>query len=361
MTILQGLARHYDRLVANDEAPGYGYSLEAVSFGIVLSRNGEVVDVLDLRDTSGRTPRPSRRLVPRPASRSVNVVSNFLWDKTAYVLGVKSDGNTKSPIPVQRGEHADFRQLHMRLLACTDDMGLKAFRVFLEKWNVENFGNLAFANDMLGTNIVFRVDGEQRFIHERPAARRVWRDHLAAQGQAEGRCLVTGEWGPVQRLHPKIKGVKGAQSSGASLVSFNLDSFESYGRQQGNNAPISERAAFAYTATLNTLLAQTSSRNLQIGDTTTVFWAEAAGDEAEAEAAEDLFSFLAEPQIPTDAEEAVKVADKLAAVADGRPLADVQPKLNENTRFFVLGLAPNAAGCRSVSGTKIASAQLRAE
>ena len=344
MTILQGLARHYDRLVANDEAPDYGYSLEAVSFGIVLSRNGEVVDVLDLRDTSGKTPRPSRRLVPRPASRSVNVVSNFLWDKTAYVLGVKGDQNSKAPVPAQRGEHADFRQLHLRLLAGTDDAGLKAFLAFLEQWNVENFGNLAYADEMLDTNIVFRVDSEQEFIHERSAARRVWQDHLAAQGQAEGLCLVTGERGPVQRLHPKIKGVRGAQSSGASLVSFNLDSFESFGRAQGNNAPVSERAAFAYTTTLNTLLAQTSSRKIQIGDATTVFWAEAAGDEGEAEAAEDLFSFLAEPQIPTDAEEAVKVADKLAAVADGRrPLGDVQPKLNENTRFFVLGLAPNAA------------------
>ena len=343
MSILQALVGHYDRLVANDKAPEYGYSFEAVSFGIVLSRNGEVVDVLDLRDTSGKTPRPSRRLVPRPAIRAVNVVSNFLWDKTAYVLGVKSDRNSKTPIPAQRGEHADFRQLHLRLLAGTDDSGLNALLAFLEKWNVEDFGNLARANDMLDTNIVFRFDGDRRFIHERPAARRVWQDHLAAQDQAEGHCLVTGELGPVQRLHPKIKGVKGAQSSGASLVSFNLGAFESFGRRQGNNAPISEQAVFAYTTTLNTLLARASSRNIQIGDATTVFWAEAAGVEAEAEAAEDLFSILAEPEVPTDAEEAVKVADKLSAVADGRPLADVQPGVNENTRFFVLGLAPNAA------------------
>ena len=342
MTILQALARHYDRLVANDEAPDYGYSFEAISFGIVLLPDGEF-DVLDLRDTSGKTPRPRRILVPRPATRSVNVVSNFLWDKTAYVFGVKSDQNSKVPIPAQRGENADFRQLHLRLLARADDVGLQAFLAFLEHWKVENFGKLPYADDMLDTNIVFRLDGEQRFIHERPTARRVWQDHLAAQGQTEGRCLVTGEWGAVQRLHPKIKGVKGAQSSGASIVSFNLDAFESFGRHQGNNAPISEQAAFAYTTTLNTLLARTSSRNIQIGDATTVFWAEGAGNEAEAEAAEDLFAILAEPQMPTDAAEAVKVADKLAAVADGRPLANVQPKINENTRFFVLGLAPNAA------------------
>lgn len=343
MSILQALVGHYDRLLANDEAPEYGYSLDDVSFGIVLSRQGEVVDVLDLRDMSGRTPRPSRRLVPRRAIRTVNVVSNFLWDNTAYVLGVKVDRNLKVPIRAQRGEHADFRQLHLRLLAGTDDSGLKALLAFLEKWNVENFGDLPHANDILDTNIVFRVDGEQRFIHERPAARRVWQDYLAEQGQAEGRCLVTGELGPVQRLHPKVKGVKGAQSSGASLVSFNLDAFESFGQPQGNNAPVSEQAAFAYTTTLNTLLARTSSQNIQIGDATTVFWAEAAGDEAEAEAAEDLFSILAEPEIPTDAEEAVRVADKLTAVADGRPLTDVQPEVNEDTRFFVLGLAPNAA------------------
>ena len=340
MSILQALAGHYDRLVANGEAPDYGYSREPVSYAIVLSPDGEAVDVMDMRDTSGRIPRPSVRPVPRSVTRSSNLVSNFLWDKTAYTLGTKLDRDTKQSMPAER-EHAAFKEFHEDLLAGTSDEGLKALRNFLGRWHTENYASLQHADDMLNTNIVFRLYSEERFLHERPAARSVWQDYLAGQDNTTGLCLVSGEQGPIERLHPKIKGVRGAQSSGASMVSFNLDAFASFGRKQGANAPVSKRAAFAYSTALNTLLARDSARRIQVGDATTAFWAETAGNEARAAAAEDLFSMLAEP--PTDAEEAVKVGDKLSAIAAGRPLGDVEPELDENTRFYVLGLAPNAA------------------
>ena len=338
MTVLQALARHYDRLAANGEAPDYGYSRELVSYAIVLSPFGEAIDVLPLLDTSGKKPRPSPHTVPRPTLRTSGVAANFLWDKTAYALGVERDSNTKKAILAKRGEHAAFKKFHEDILARTDDEGLDAFRAFLDTWRIEKYRNLPHADDMLNANIVFQFDGERPFLHERPAARSVWRDHLARQDGAGSVCLVTGQDAPVARVHPRIKGVKGAQSSGASIVSFNLDAFESHGKGQGANAPVSERAAFAYTTALNTLLAPDSGRRIQIGDMTTVFWAETDGD---ASAAENLFSMIvAYP--PSDAEEAARVRDKLSAFAEGRPLAEVDPDVREGTRFYVLGLAPNA-------------------
>ena len=341
MTILKALGGHYDRLAANGKAPQYGYSSESVSFVIVLSREGEAVDVMDLRDMSGSKPRPTRRLLPQPVPRSVNIASNFLWDKTAYSLGVMLDKEKKTPILAKRGEHEHFKNFHLDLLADTNDEGMKALRTFLDNWQPENYRNLPNAGDILDTNIVFRLDGEQCFIHERAAARDNWLAHLAGQDRAESLCLVTGEFSPMERLHPKIKGVRGAQSSGAAMVSFNLDAFESFGKTQGANAPISERATFAYTTALNTLLARDSGKHIQIGDATTVFWAEAVGDDAAAKSAEGLFTMLSDP--PTDAQEAAKVSDKLSALAEGRPLADVEPDVDCDTRFYILGLAPNAA------------------
>ena len=339
MTILQALAGHYDRLLASGAAPDYGYSRERISYAIVLSPEGEVVDVISLLDTSGKKARPSLRLVPRPVPRTSGVASNFLWDKTAYVLGMKRDRNTGQPTPAEP-ENAAFKALHHSMITNAEDEGLTALRTFLGEWQAGNYANLRHADDMLDTNIVFHLDGERSFLHERPAARSVWMDHLAGQDSAEALCLVSGEHAPMERLHPKVKGVRGAQSSGASIVSFNLDAFESFGKSQGGNAPVSERAAFAYTSALNSLLAPDSGRRIQIGDATTVFWADAAGDEALATAAEDLFSALADP--PTDEEEAVEVSDKLSAVAEGRPLAEVEPAVHEYTRFHILGLAPNA-------------------
>ena len=86
-------------------------------------------------------------------------------------------------------------------------------------------------------------------------------------------CLVTGERAEISRIHTAIKGVQGAQSSGAALVSFNAPSFESYGKEQSYNAPVGKYAMFAYTTALNYLLAQ-REYVFMLGDTTIIFWAE---------------------------------------------------------------------------------------
>ena len=341
MTILHSLVGLHKRLAADGTAPAFGFSREDISYAIVLSPAGTAVDVQDLRDPSAKTPKPSRRVVPRGVKRSGQPRPNFLWDKTAFALGVTG---SDEPRVVERvvQEHTAFKEFHRRMLMACEDEGAQALVRFLDRWRAEDFESLRYAEDMLDVNIVFRLDGPKpEFLHERPFVDNVWLNHLAEQDGAKGLCLVTGEHAAIARLHPSVKGVAGAQSSGASMVSFDKDAFRSFGKERGANAPVSERAAFAYTASLNRLLERDSRRRIQIGDATTVFWAEAAGDDARAAAAEDLFSLMVEP--PTDAEETVKVADKLAAIADGRPLVQVDPEVDKNTRFCVLGLAPNAA------------------
>lgn len=340
MSILQALASHYDRLVRSGEAAEYGYSRESISYAIVLSADGTLVDVMDLRDTTGRSPRPVLHSVPRPVPRTSAIASNFLWDKTAYSLGIKLDRENHQPIDAPR-ERAAFKALHQSILEDTVDNGMRALLSFLDKWRVEDYTCLQYGEDLLDSNVVFRLDGEQQYLHQRPAAQDTWRRYMAGQGGMVGLCLVSGVRGPIERLHPKIKRVRGAQSSGASIVSFNLDAFKSFGHTQGENAPISSRAVSAYTGTLNALLERGSRRRIQIADTTTVFWAEAANSDTASAAAEDLFSALMDP--PTDAGEAAKVSDTLAAVAQGQPLPDVAPEVDERTTFYVLGLAPNAA------------------
>ena len=340
MTVLQSLARLHGRLESNGRAPSYGFSRENISFVVVLSRRGEPVDVQDVRDTSSKTPRPRRIVVPRPVKRTGQPAPNFLWDKTAFSLGVKRDDGANHPVPALR-EHTAFKECHRRLLADVDDEAIRAFLLFLNGWRADDYERLRYAQEMLNVNIAFRLDWEEAFLHERSAAEAVWLNHLANEEGAGGLCLVTGEHAPIVRLHPSVKGVAGAQGSGASIVSFEKDAFKSFGKERGANAPVSERAAFAYTAALNTLLERNSRQRIRIGDTTTVFWAESAGDPSVAEQAEELFSILADP--PTDDEKAAEVADKLALVAQGRPLAEVNPEVDENAPFYVLGLAPNAA------------------
>ena len=204
-----------------------------------------------------------------------------------------------------------------------------------------------FKTDMLDANLVFQLDGELGFIHDRAAARALLMAGAAAGAEGDI-CLVTGLRGPARRLHPSIKGVQGAQTAGAALVSFNLDAFTSYGKEQGANAPTSDIAVFRYGEALNRMLDRGSKNRLsrQVGDATVAFWADTSGavDEDAAQAAEALFFETVEPRPADDddAQEAVKLRDSLERVAEGRPQA-ANPVLRSGTRFHVLGLAPNAA------------------
>lgn len=340
MTILQSLAAYYGRL---DEPPRFGYSQEGISHAVLLSPSGAVVDVQPLVLVRDGRSLPRRMPVPKLRTRTSAVAPHFLWDKTAYALGAARDASDQGWGPPKRHEFEAFKRLHSCMLAESDDAGLAALVTFLESWLPEDYGELPHAADMLDKNIVFGLDCEAlEFLHDRPAARRIWASRCEVQGGDHGLCLVTGERGPIAPTHPVVKGVRGAKSSGAPIVSFNEAAFKSYGKEKGSNAPISEQAAFAYTTALNALLSHQSRQRVQIGDATTVFWAEAAEDEADARAAEDLFSILVASG-PSDEQEAARVRDKLLAVAEGRPLADVAPDVHVDTRIFVLGLAPNAA------------------
>lgn len=236
--------------------------------------------------------KPRSERVPKWFSRSGNGSTPFfLWDNTAYALGLsgKEAGKTAR-------DHAAFKELHLKELAGDPDSGLAAMRRFLEWWEPAHGAAHGITEKLLDKNVAFRLRGETRFLHQSPpAAAHI--DRLLAQGAAavEGFCVVRGERLPLVRLHPKVKGIDGAASAEIPLVSFNNDAFASYGKEQGFNAPTSETAAFRYGASLNELLRRGGRNRLRIADATVAFWADASGieaAEANAEAAESLFATI---------------------------------------------------------------------
>jgi len=197
---------------------------------------------------------------------------------------------------------------------------------------------------MLGQNVAFRLDGDPGFIHDRPAARAALLAEAARNDAvSSGVCLITGKSGPLARIHPSIRGVAGAQSTGSQLVSYNLDAFNSYGKVQGSNAPVSECTAFAYATALNALLAASDGTDPQtgrpryrnrisLGGDTVVFWAESAPGE------ELVKSLLA----PTEQTETVKVPKVLEDIRGRRQPIRTASDVTDRARVYVLGLSPNA-------------------
>lgn len=347
MTVLQSLAGYYERMKARGEAEPLGFTREKISFAVVIDAAGEAVAVMDLRNSSGKRPVPTLRDVPASQKRTVGILPYFLWDKTAYSLGVTAGEGKRTA-----REHQAFSDLHNALLGDASDQGLRALSRFLTKWLPGRFSSPPFIPDMLDTNVVFRLDGDvdergqPRFIHKRPAAQPLIEARVS-EGET-GFCIITGNRGPIARLHPGIKGVyAGSPPPGGShsLVSFNLPAFESWGRTQGTNAPTGQAAAFRYGAALNRLLDRGSRNRTHIGDATVVFWADASAAE-ENPAAEAFVASLfgeVEKREDYDAQQAAKLREALEPLAQGRPTQVGTDKLYPETRIHILGLSPNAA------------------
>ncbi len=350
MTILTSLTRLYERQLEAGIAPKPGFSREKISYALVIDREGRPLRLADRRSKAGKKPAPVLMDVPAAVTRSSGIKPNLFWDKTAYVFGViateGADEDDKPQIIAGQGkrtaeEHAAFVAGNLTLLENATDPWLLAFAKFLQDWTPEQFTELGFDLQALDQNIVFQFEGEAgpQLIHDIPEV-----VSLLPEGDSvdSGICLVTGEDGPLARLNPSIRGVAGAQSSGAPLVSFNDAAYESYGKSKGQNAPISVGAAAAYGTALKILLERKASRDqeryLRIGDTTVVFWAEAKDAEASF-SIEMLMGHAINP--PSEDDETSTLRATLHDIAEGRGTGD--PRFNPDTRIYMLGLAPNAA------------------
>ncbi len=350
MTILSSVTTLYDRLSLNGELPRLGYSTQNISFSVVLNEIGEVLYFADKRSHSGAKPKPVRMNVPaRMGARTSGIQPNLFWDNTAYVLGVivgeeeDNDGKKYKFATQQertKEKYAAFVQEHKKLLSGTDDAGLLALERFLSRWKPEMFQENAYNCDILDTNIVFEFDDGSGlgFIHDRSAASILVEATMSNATNPRGMCLVTGKIGPIERLHSPIKGVDGAKTSGAPLVSFNAEAYLSYNKEQGQNAPVSTKAVMAYCTALNELLLFESKRKFKVGDTTVVFWAEARDNQI-ASFSERLMADVLSTA-PDDDSELNILREAIIRIAQGRPC---DPKFDPETRIFILGLAPNAA------------------
>ena len=331
--ILQALNGYYDRLKSNTnvDIPLLGFSSQKIHFALLLNREGNLLQVLDTRETRGKKLAPKQMIVPEAVIKSVNIASNFMWDNTGYVLGADNKGK-----PERSMETFDaFKKLHHDIGEGLDDEGVVAVLRFLDSWDPENASGLEYWDDMMaGANLVFQLDGELCYIHDRPKVKDAWLKHYTENSsRVVATCLVCGEEKPIARLHPKIKGVRGAQTSGASIVSFTPDAFKSYGKEQSFNAPVSEEITFNYTTALNHLLRFDSRQKIQIGDAATVFWTERESP------VEGFMGLILSPQ--DDSGDIKEIRDYLSAVRDGKKL----PEEIDDTvmKFYILGLSPNAS------------------
>lgn len=331
--ILQALVEHYEVLLQRGKLSGPGWSDTKISYALCINDHGELeqVSTTKIQQPGGKPSKliPQSMTLPAPVKRSSGVVSNFLWDGSGYILGLDSSGRQQRGIDCFNA----CKALHHQLLDGVDSPAAKALLAFFDRWDPTQAQNHPAIRENMdeivsAANLVFRYNGA--YVHNDPLVRSAWQEHYDSAGDgARMVCLVTGRKGVVEPVHPAVKGLAGAQSSGAALVSFNAPSFCSYGKEQNLNAPVSKYAAFAYTSALNYMLAD-REHIIPAGDTTVLFWAK----EGQEIYQQFFFDALYKPS---------DVFGMMKSLMQGNSVEYDEAKLDPKMDFYILGIAPNAA------------------
>jgi CRISPR-associated protein Csd1 len=353
--ILDALHDYYLRKSENPDPSqrlaAFGREDKEIPFILELMPDGRLAGIKDTRTGVGKKKSATRFLVPKGVKKTSGVAANLLWDTAEYVLGAPDA--KKLAEARRKGKDSEYEQrlremqsaFRARIAALPyetlEDEGIRAVLAFLDSASAESAVAQPAWADITEMNpvVTFRLLADTDLVCQRPAvsaATGVATEDDSEPGAdvaAESICLVTGTRAQPERLHTSIKGVWGAQSSGANIVSFNLDSFNSFGKTQGANAPVSQAAAFAYTTALNHLLDKGSRQRMQVGDASTVFWAQKADAEDMEAWFSEIFTETDDPDARTEQIRALFEAMRTGRFDDARG----------SDRFFVLGLAPNAA------------------
>ena len=343
--ILQALTEYYEALVKQGKLDRPGWSKAKVSYAIELDGEGNFLRVHSLMQEekvgNKTVRRPSDRFVPAPAKRTSGKRASFLCDNASFIFGTDNKGNPERAVDC----FMVSKELHLSLLEGINTPCANAVRGFFEKWDPrsanEILGETGYFDELVkGANIIFLVDS--KYAQTDPQIEKAWQNHYdASEPNSEAseymRCLVTGDTVLPERTHPWVKGVAGAQSSGATLVSFNADALCSFGKDGGQNlnAPVGKYASFAYTAALNYLIADKDHKKM-FGDTTVVYWSE--GGTAEYQ---DAFSILLDCSGEGMSDD--ELNDAMYKISQGMAISWQEHLLDPGAGFYILGLAPNAS------------------
>lgn len=338
--ILQALAKHYENLAVEGKVSKEGWCEAKVSYAIELMPDGKVKGFISLKTEEERGKKKvwvsTTRMVPQMVTRSSGVSSNFLCDNSKYMLGFDKDGSSKRVLECFQAA----KEKHLELLEQAEGEMAASIKAFFETWNPEKEEEKLKESEIWealtdGGNLIFYMNGCE--AQEDEEIKELWNEKQNScdgeEGGNTGICLVTGKKAEISRIHRTIKGVPGAQSSGAALVSFNAPAFESYGKEQSYNAPVGKYAEFAYTTALNYLLSQ-RNYTFQLGDTMVVYWAENGQ-----KAYQDVFSFALVPTV--DNRETIR--EIFDCIKKEQPIKVDDIEMDSEQRFYILGLAPNAA------------------
>ena len=348
--ILNALCEYYDML-ANDERHNiskYGYEKTDFYYTIVITESGELYSIVP-HVIDKKKDKPKSAIMPKNMKIS-GIASSPVCDNLTYLFGVSGK---KKDREINEKKFNAAKDLHLDLFSGGVSREAKAIVNFFTKWDItkiwENEHILSAAsetgNEAFSGNGVFTLIGETKYFHNCEEIVDIWKaenDRRSVLDNTEaGQCAIIGDNLPISRSHAKLSGVRGAQATGAALISFNEESYCSYGFSQSVNSRVSLEAEFKYTTMLQYLLDNRDSK-LYLGDDTTVFWASSPQKEYS-----DLFWGLIDGIAEENDEKHVEDKNTINMVKSilktgSQGIYTHDPTFDTGVKYSILGLAPNA-------------------
>lgn len=314
----------------SDELPPAGMEWKEIEYVIVIDEKGKFI-----RFESKRLDKKKcvSFLVPKGVKRTAAPKSNTLWDNGKYVLGIGKKAEICQELFINiirdiASKHPD--NLSIQALKCYYDVSQSERDALIQQDPLyEEIANNSAAN------ISFRLVSEDDLIAEDKSLLEGMNDGLA-EDLPEGVCLVTGKRGSIVRTTTPTP--LPDNSPMAALVAFQVNSgYDSYGKSQAFNSPISVDAESSISSVLKKFLGKDSLHKIRLGNRVFLFWGSGEKDIAE-EVERGLLSLLQFPdkkQESASMENIEKVSKLFKSIFSG----EIKTTLEDS--FHILGLAPN--------------------
>ena len=361
--LIDALCHYYAELEKNGKVVPEGYSEQNVHFLICLAPDGTIDAIVNwqipdqIPAKNGKVKNvfiPKNILLPQRTEKT-GIESNIIEHRPLYIFGLnfeKDHFTSEDKTEKAKKSNIAFKEANLAFIEGLDSPIINAYRNFLHNWIPENETENPCLKEIgkayKNSYFAFCLSGQPDILlHDDILIRQKWEECMAdviSDDAVMAQCAVTGKNLPIARIHNKIRGIVGGQSSGTVLVGYKTTAGCSYGNEQSYNSNISEAVMNQYTYALNSLLSDKNHRNL-IDDVTVIFWA--TGGKKNEECA-DLFNMsLFGSSDKMDEKQTDQMLKSLFIGArEGKITADKiasTENIDENADFYIVGLKPNAS------------------
>lgn len=335
--ILQALYDYYER--KQEIHSPIGYEKEEIDFVIIIGKNGKFIDLQNERENKRGKP----YFLPKAVIRTAAPKPNLLWDKIEYITGISKD--EKKTKQAENYNNAFVKKLRTLLDSIKEDIGVKAILSFYDTNQINELTKHQSWEECLKVSgwMTFQLDGDNELIANYEVVRKFQIEEFLSgkyeeddlKKLKESVCLITGEKSIVKRLNTELR-LPGSDKN-VKIVAFQKNSgFDSYGKEQAYNAPVSIKAEAAYSAALKHLINSATNKKI-VADTTVLFWTEKKTEETNPE---EVLSWVIAFQ-KTDEDNPDKGINIIESFINS--IFTGQRPVDKTNHFYVLGLSPNAA------------------